>query len=135
MTLRSQGGGVTVEVAVLTPVLALLMLFVVFSGRLAQADQDLSQAVAEAARAVSMQRTGDAARLARDVVADNLAASGVRCRDLATLVDGSTVAGSTVRVTAHCDIDLSGVAALGLPRSRRMSASATQVVDVYRGDR
>jgi Flp pilus assembly protein TadG len=128
-----QHGGVTAELAVLTPVLVLLMLFVVFGGRLGQVEQDVTHATAESARSASLAH-GDVAALARETVVNNLAAAGVACRSLRVTVDGNPPrAGGTVTVTTRCDVDMTDVAGLGLPRRRTVSASAVEVVDTYRG--
>jgi Flp pilus assembly protein TadG len=126
-------GGVAAEVAVLTPVLMLLLLLVVFGGRLGQAEQDVTHATAEAARVASQGR-GSVAAPARLTVLTNLAAAGVECRSLRVTVDGDPPrAGASVRVTTHCEVDLTDVAGLGLPRQRTVQASAVEVVDTYRG--
>jgi Flp pilus assembly protein TadG len=131
--LTRQEGGVTSEVAVLTPVLVLLLGLVLFGGRLGQAEQDVTQATAEAARVASQER-GDVAALARRTVETNLTASGVACRALRVTVIGDPPrAGTTVRVTTRCEVDLTDVASLGLPHSRTVHASAVEVVDTYRG--
>lgn len=128
-----QDGGVTAELAVLTPALALLMLFVVFGGRLGQAEQDVTHATAEAARVASLVQ-GDVGALARRTVVNNLTAAGVACRALRVTVDGDPPrAGGTVTVTTRCDVDMTDVAGLGLPRRRTVSASAVEVVDTFRG--
>ena len=131
----SQRGSATTEVAVLTPALVMLMLLVVFCGRLGQADQDVAQATAEAARAVSLLRTGNHQVVARDLVRRNLRAAGVGCRTLDVSVDaGRLRAGATVTVATRCAVDLTSVAGLGLPRQRLVAASASEVIDTYRGD-
>lgn len=122
-------GGVAAELAVLTPALVLLLLFVVFAGRLGQAHHDIVQAAAEGARVGSLVRAGDIGGTARTTVERNLTAAGVECSDLVV----SVTAGVTVRVDVRCEVDLSGVASLGLPRHRAVTASAVEVVDVYRG--
>jgi Flp pilus assembly protein TadG len=122
-------GGVATELAVVTPALVVLVLFVVFAGRIAQAHHDVMQAAAEGARDASLTRTGDADATVRATVERNLAAAGVGCRDLAVVVTG----GPSVRVDVRCDVDLTGVATLGLPGHRTVTASADEVVDVYRG--
>lgn len=127
-------GSLAAELAVVTPLLTLLMLFVVLGGRVAQAHHDVTQATAEAARAVSLLRSGDPHATARAVLEDNLAAAGVRCRALASAVTGADLRpGGAVTVTARCEVDLTGVAGLGLPRTRAVAASSTEVVDSYRG--
>lgn len=129
-----QHGSLAAESAVVTPLLVLLMLFVVFAGRVGQADQDVRHAASEAARAVSLLRAGNPTAVARGVVRGNLTASGVACSGLTVDVDDAGLApGATVTVTVGCQVDLTGVATLGLPRARTLTASSTQVVDTYRG--
>jgi Flp pilus assembly protein TadG len=126
-------GGMSAELAVLAPALLLCMLFVVFAGRLGQAQQDVTQAAAEAARAASLAR-GPQLVGVRDIVRRNLTAAGVRCGEL--VVDTSSSdwrPGGSVRVDVRCDVDLSGVAGLGLPWRRTVEADAVEVIDTYRG--
>jgi Flp pilus assembly protein TadG len=126
-------GGVAAELAVLTPVLVLCMLFVVFAGRLGQAKQDVTQAAAEAARSASLGRGAQMAGLTA-IVSSNLRASGVDCRRLDVDTSGSERRpGGSVRVRVRCEVDLHGVAGLGLPRDRVVEAHAVEVVDTYRG--
>lgn len=122
-------GGMAAELAVLTPALVVLLLFVVFAGRLGQARHDVVQAAAEGARVGSLVRGDDIGATTRTTVERNLAASGVDCGGLTVSVTG----GATVQVDVRCDVDLTGVASLGLPRHRAVTASAVEVVDVYRG--
>lgn len=133
--MTGQHGGVSTELAVLTPVLMVLLLFVVYGGRLAQAQHDVAQATAEAARQATMQRSGSVDAAARAVVVDNLDAAGVSCVGLRTAVRGDPRPGGSIDVTATCTVDLHGVATLGLPAHATVTASATQVVDAYRSDR
>lgn len=134
--MRGDHGAVATELAVVTPALVLLMLFVVFAGRLGQAQHDVTQAAAEGARVAALERGGDANGLARRTVDANLQAAGVACRSLDVTVTGDPPRpGAAVRVTARCEVDLSGVTTLGLPRHREVVATATEVVDTYRGER
>lgn len=126
-------GGMSAELAVLAPALVLCMLFVVFAGRLGQAQQDVAQAAAEAARAASLVR-GPQLAGASGVVRRNLTASGVTCRELAVDTSSSDWRpGGSVRVDVRCGVDLSGVAGLGLPGQRTVEAHAVEVIDTYRG--
>lgn len=128
-------GGVSAELAILTPVLMLLCLFVVLTGRLGQAEHDVTQAAAEAARAASLVRIGDVAAVARATAARNLDAGGVRCQALNVATDLSDHRpGGSVAVGVSCDVDLHGVAGLGLPRGHVISSRAVEVIDTYRGD-
>ena len=128
-------GGVSAELAILTPVLMLLCLFVVLTGRLGQAEHDVTQAAAEAARAASLVRVGDVTAVARATAVRNLDASGVRCQafDVATDLSDHRPGGS-VAVDVSCDVDLRGVSGPGLPRGHVISSSAVEVIDTYRGD-
>ena len=131
---RADAGALAGELAILAPALIVLMVFVVFVGRLGQARHDVTQAVAEAARVATLERDADVGTLTRQTVARNLAAAGVECRALAITVDGLPArAGDAVAVTARCDVDLTDVAGLGLPRSSAIEATAVEVVDTYRG--
>lgn len=131
----TDAGAVATELAVITPALVLLLLFVVFAGRLGQAQQDVTQAVAEGARVAAIERAGDVDGTVRRTIESNLAAAGVTCRSLDVTTTGNPPRpGATVGVTARCEVDLTGVATLGLPRHRVVAASATEVVDRYRGD-
>lgn len=126
-------GGMSAELAVLAPALVLCMLFVVFAGRLGQAQQDVTQAAAEAARAASLAR-GPQMVVVTGIVRRNLAAAGVDCDELS--VDTSSTdwrPGGSVRVDVRCDVDLADVAGLGLPRHRSVEAHAVEVIDTYRG--
>ena len=114
---RRDAGGVTAEVAVLAPMLLLCMLFVVLAGRVGQAEQDVTQAAAEAARVASMSRGVDAAAAARLSARSNLTAAGTACRSLHVDVTGDvTRPGGTVGVSVTCAVDLRSVTAPGLPR-------------------
>ena len=126
-------GGMSAELTVLAPALVLCMLFVVFAGRLGQAQQDVAQAAAEAARTASLAR-GPQLVGVRDIVRRNLTASGVACRKLAVDTSSSDWRpGGSVRVDVRCSVDLSGVAGLGLPGKRTVDGHAVEVIDTYRG--
>jgi Flp pilus assembly protein TadG len=131
--MTAEHGGVAAEVAVLTPALMLLVMLVAFGGRLGQAEQDVTQATAEAARVASQGR-GSVTAPARQTVMANLTAAGVECRSLRVTVDGDPPrAGASVRVTTRCEVDLTDVAGPWLPHGRTVRSSAVEVVDTYRG--
>ena len=74
-------GAVTSEMAVvMVTFFAGFLMLVVFAGRVGQAENDVRSAAHEAARAATLEGTPEAADArARDVVASNLAASGIAC--------------------------------------------------------
>ena len=129
-------GAVTSEMAVvMVTFFAGFLMLVVFAGRVGQAENDVRSAAHEAARAATLEGTPEAADArARDVVASNLAASGIACAGgITTDVDVSNfVPGGWVTVTVTCNASISDVASLNLPGSRTFTASASEVIDVYR---
>ena len=123
------------ELVLITPALIVLMLFVVFVGRIAQARADVDRAARDAARAASIARTSigavDGADLAARATLDE---GGVSCRSLVVGVDTTSfAAGGTVRTTVACTVDLADVSLLSVPGSRTISASFTHPVDTFRG--
>lgn len=141
MILRNVQGGtdrgsISVEVAVIAPAFVFLMLLVVFAGKVSEADGNVERAAANAARAASLrQHSADAATDATETAVANLRTSGVRCLDLRTSVDVADFApGGTVTVTVTCEASMADVTLLGVPGRRTFVASATEVIDTYRGE-
>ena len=132
---RDQRGSVAVEMAVLAPALVVLLLLVVFAGRVAQAEGDVRRAASAAARAASLrQDPGEAEAASRQTAAANLVASGVGCARLDTEVDTTRFfAGGTVAVTVRCTASMADVSLLGVPGRRTFSARSVEVIDRYRG--
>lgn len=132
---HGQQGSATTELVLLTPVLLLLLGFVVFAGRVGGIQQEVLTAADEAARAASLRGDADAARAAAvDAAEANLADAGVSCHQLT--VDGDTSQfrrGGQVRVTVTCAVGLDDVAFAGLPGQRTFSATSTEIIDVFRG--
>lgn len=127
-------GSVTVELAIVAPVLIALMLLVVFAGRVSDADATIRRAASEAARAASLrQHPGDAVTAARSTVDANLADAGVMCISLTTGVDTTSFrAGGTVAVTVRCVASMSDVTFIGVPGTRTFEGRAVEVIDTYR---
>ena len=132
--LRGDRGSAAAELTLLTPVLIGLLLFVVFCGRLADAQLRLADAAHQAARAATLARTPATATDAAQTTANAaLAAAGITCRSLAVAADLSGLhPGSTVTVTLTCQVGLADLTLLGLPGSRTVQASASSPVDTWR---
>ena len=130
---RSQRGSVAVETAVIAPALLILMLLVLFAGRVSEADGDVRRAASAAARSASLrQHPVDAEAAARDTAAANLL--GLSCATLDTEVDTARFrAGGTVSVTVRCTTSMRDVSLLGVPGHRTFSARSVAVIDRYRG--
>ncbi len=134
--IRDERGSIAVEVAVIAPALLFLMLLVVFAGKVSEADGNVERAASDAARAASLrQHPGDATADAQQTAAANLAAAGVPCLTLSTLVDTSDFApGGTVTVTVQCEASMAEVTLLGVPGRRTFTATAIEVIDTYRSN-
>ena len=136
-TLRAQPdrGSSTLELALLTPLLIALVLLVVLCGRLVSAQLDIDAAAHDAARAASLDRTVTQATLdaRRDAIA-TLADRHTTCRQLSiAIATGGLQPGGTVTVTLACNVPLADLALLAVPGSRRVTATGTSPIDVWRG--
>lgn len=131
--LRDQKGSAATELVLVTPLLLLLVLFVVFLGRLNIARQDVSSAARDAARAASLRAAPAAAEAdAKTAAAATFAELGTSCRQLNVNVDTSQLRpGGSVGVEVICTADLADLSLLSVPGTRTVSAEAREVVDVY----
>jgi Flp pilus assembly protein TadG len=119
----------------LTPVLLVLLLFVVAGGRLAGARGKVDAAAREAARAGTIARSpGDARRDGLAAALAQLGAAGMECRSLTVDVDTSAFrSGGQVATSVTCVVDLGDLTLLRIPGSRSVSARAVEPIDTYRG--
>lgn len=133
----SDRGSVAVEAAVIAPALVLLLLLVVFAGRVSHLDAAVQRASSEASRAASLQASPDSASEAAYTVASaNLASNAVPCTELAVDTDTSNFRpGGSVTIEIRCTASMSDVALLGVPGHRMFTAVSTEVVDRFRGNR
>lgn len=136
---RLEQGAAAVEFVMLFPVLVLLFGVVVGGARAWLARGVVEQAAAAAARGVSQARTPAEARHAAGSLASAQAAvGGLRCERWLVEVDASALAsapGTPGEVTARvtCSVPLADVLVPGWPGVLKVHASATSVVDRYRG--
>jgi hypothetical protein len=139
-----EAGSAVVEILFVTPVLIILMLFVVFCGRLQGANQDVRSASGSAARSASLtfDRIG-AQRAARATADKTLAEQKISCASLDVDLDversgeghqgaGGLSNGDEVTVTVSCVVSLSDLSGLGVAGSKTITASATEIVDRFR---
>lgn len=127
-------GDAALELVLLAPVLILVLLFVVFCGRLSSVQADIHTAVADGSRAGSQRGSAAAAAQdARDTVASTLTHDGVSCSNLDVAVDTSDYRpGGSITVDATCTVNNSDLAVSGLPGSRSIHARSTSVIDTFR---
>lgn len=128
-------GSAPVEMVLLTPVLLVLLLFVVAVGRIADARGQVEAAARDAARAGTLARSPARAQTeAIAAVEARLDQGGAACRHLATTIDASRfAAGGAVTASVTCTVDLGDLTLLRIPGSRAVTATATEPVDRFRG--
>ncbi|MFD9735706.1 TadE/TadG family type IV pilus assembly protein [Umezawaea sp. NPDC059074] len=139
MTPRSvrldERGSTATELVLLTPLLIVLLLFVVLCGRVANTKLRINDVAHQAARAATLTRTpAQAEAAARSTAQATLASAGIACESLAVRTDTRGLSpGSTVTVTVTCVVGLSDLALLGVPGTRTFESSFASPVDVWRG--
>lgn len=128
-------GSTTAEMALLTPLLVMLLLFVVLCGRLVAVQIDVDAAASAAARAASIARTHQAAQAnAEHAAADTLTARNVACPNPEVTITGNLNPGGTVTAHITCHVSLEDLALLAVPGSRDVVGQATSPIDRWRGD-
>jgi Flp pilus assembly protein TadG len=132
---NDRGDSGPLELVILLPAVLALFGLVVAFGRATTADNDVEHAARVGARAAaSAQTSGGGSALARDVVVDSLQSAGLSCASGPTVsIDGTWVPGGRVTVIVSCTASLADVTKFGLPGSRTLTASATEVIDRTRG--
>lgn len=135
LDLGDDRGSAAVELTLLTPLLLVLLLFVVALGRFGQARADIDGAARDAARAASLRRSAPAATAAAQETAQQaLSERRITCAELNVDVDTAAFApGGSVRVEVTCNVLLSDLSLLRLPGSKQMRGHYTAVIDTFRG--
>lgn len=142
---RNDRGSVTLELAILAPILILLVGAVIVIGRVQVAAGAVEQATRSAAREASLARDAEDGRSAALRAANReLTASGIECATSGVEVDASGFAAplgevGVVRVAVSCTVSMADLAIPGLPGARTLTADAASPVDAFRartvGDR
>lgn len=131
-------GSASVEVAVLTPMVLLVLVLVLAGGRIVTAHAALDTATTSAARAASIARTASAAQQQATATAEAaLREHGVHCAQRQVAVDSSGFARptgqpGTVAVHAACAVLLADLALPGMPGSIPLRSNAASPLDPYR---
>lgn len=135
--LRAHGerGSVTAELVLLTPLLILVLVFVVALGRLASARLQVDSAAGQAARAASLARDPTTAtQLATTTASQTLTGQHHTCAQLTVDVDTTAFRpGGWVAVTVSCAVDLSDLSGLRLPSVETVTSRFVEPLDTYRG--
>jgi Flp pilus assembly protein TadG len=127
-----------VELVVLAPALALLLLLLGAGGRVVEVQGHIDGAARDAARAASLGRSSlQASQLARQAAAADLTAtSWCAPRSLTVLVGGYPAAGplasgADVTVTVSCSVNMSPFSALGFSAQMRFTGQAVAPLDPF----
>ncbi len=135
----NQRGTLTVEFALLVPSLLLLFGAVIGGGRVWLARDAVEHVAGAAARAASLERTPAQAISAAHRLGEAQArADGLRCQPLGLGVSADAFtrpvgAPGEIRVTARCQVPLADVLVPGWLGVITVEATATSVLDSYRG--
>ncbi|MGK3206880.1 TadE/TadG family type IV pilus assembly protein [Amycolatopsis sp. MEPSY49] len=128
-------GSAAAELTLLTPVLILLLLFVVFCGRLADTKLRVNDVAHQAARAATLARSpSQAAANAQATASAALRSAGIACQSLSVSAETQGLKPAvTVTVTVTCSVGLGDLTSLGVPGSRTFESTFSSPVDVWRG--
>jgi len=128
-------GAALAELAVVAPLLVVVLLSVVFAGRLVQAEGQVEGAARDAARAASVRRTPAAAvAAARAAAGATLGDARLTCGGLTVAVDtGRFVPGGGVSATVTCTVPLADLGLPWAPGSLERSATAAAPIEPFRG--
>jgi Flp pilus assembly protein TadG len=126
----NERGSISIELAILAPIVGLLLVAVVAVGRVQNARADVEGAARSAARDLSIARDPQAAiDRVRSSTADMVRVGSPGCRQFTF---DAQISESSVSVNVVCVADLDDASILPLPGSINLTGSATEVIDVYR---
>jgi Flp pilus assembly protein TadG len=133
---RGDRGSAAVEAALVAPALFILLMLVIFAGRVTDAQQQVQSAAHVAARAASQHNDpGEATAAAREAARQNLTDGGITCTPARVRVNAANLQpNGSVTVTVSCRASLGDVAMIHIPARQTFSATVTEVVDRYRGE-
>lgn len=130
--MTSERGSIAVEAVILAPVFVLLMLFVVYAGRIASVQQDLHSAADAAARIASQSRAMSMSTRGNQSARQSMRLNQGHCSEFRTRVSRQMTSGFTeVEVIAQCRMNVMGLSLLGI-HSPLLTGRSREVIDVYR---
>ncbi|MEU5001550.1 TadE/TadG family type IV pilus assembly protein [Streptomyces sp. NPDC021622] len=124
----------TVELVLLIPVLIMMLWFLLFCGRSADARLRIEDAAHQAARAASAERSSaSAVAAARATAVAALSDVGITCRSLEVDTASTMRPGGTITASVACRVDLQDLALLQVPGATTLKAEFTAPIDEHRG--
>jgi Flp pilus assembly protein TadG len=136
VTSGRDSGSAAAELVLITPLLVLMMLFIVAAGRLVNARLQVDSAARQAARAASIAPgPGPAVTDATMTAQSALTGQHTTCATPDVSVDTSDYRpGGQVTVQVTCVVQLSGLSGLHLPGTITVTSRFTSPIDVYRSE-
>jgi Flp pilus assembly protein TadG len=139
MRLRRERGSVSVEMAILAPVFALLLFSSIWFGRISIALDAIDVAAHDAARAASISRTASSASANAETAANQaLSQQGLDCVNGPDIQPDTSGFGQSgvdlefVSVTITCDVSFTDIAFPGLPNTWTVQSTFISPIDVFR---
>jgi Flp pilus assembly protein TadG len=134
---RGDGGVVTAELVLVTPILIAFLCLVILVGRLVDARGDVIGAADQAARVASLQRTqGAAVAQAQSAAAASVSGEGLNCAgggpQVGTEFVPSFQRGATVHITVTCTVNTSDLTYIGVPANITLEEEAWETIDLHR---
>ena len=130
--MKRDRGSVATEMVLLTPILLIMLMFVVHAGRAGQGVNQLKHAADQGARAASLVAQARMSAVAQQAVIEDLSTSGLSCVSprVAASYERSSLS-SSITVTVSCQTSNEGLSLLGA-HTIGLAASSTEVIDRYR---
>lgn len=138
MIRQDERGSAAIEAAIGVPAFALFVGLIIFGGRTANAHEALQSAAADAARSASIARDAQTAQSnARDAATASVTSRRIRCTQVDVAVDTSDFTKAPgmpgiVAVTISCRLNLSDLAAPGVPGSKVIESTMSSPIDTWR---
>ena len=126
----SEQGSISLELAILAPIIVLLLMCVVAAGRVQNSRADIEGVAQSAARELSIAR--DPAGAVSRIRATAAQMANVGSPGCQTFTFTPTITATTVSVTIACVADLQDASMLPLPGHMTLTATASQPIDIFR---
>jgi Flp pilus assembly protein TadG len=131
---RGDRGSLALELVILTPILVMLMMFLVALGRMVEAQGQVDGAARDAARAASIaQSYGLAEQNAQQAANTDLTGSAACTTTPSVQFGGGTdlTPGGVVNIVIRCNINLSYLSLLGISSTKTIVGHASAPIDTY----
>jgi Flp pilus assembly protein TadG len=127
-------GSLALELVILTPILVILMMFLVALGRLVEAQGQVDGAARDAARAASIAQSYSGAQQNAQQAATSDLTGAAACNSTPSVQFGGgtdMAPGGVVNIVIRCNINLSYLALLGIGSTKTIIGHASAPIDTY----